>query len=152
MVRFRPITRAAAKDWINEHHRHSPAPVGDVFRLAVEEDGEIIAVAVAGRPVSRVLDDGETIEITRLAVAEGHASKQLCSQLYGRLCRAAAALGYCKAVTYTLESESGSSPKAAGFTQAAVLRAKPTWSTPARSRADQKRRHVEHRIRWERAL
>jgi hypothetical protein len=72
-----------------------------------------VGVAIAGRPVARALDDGLTIEITRVAVQEG--TRNGCSQLYGAVCRAAAALGYTRAITYTLASEEGSTCKAAGF-------------------------------------
>jgi hypothetical protein len=63
--------------------------------------------------LARKSDDGRTAEVYRIAtdgVANG------CSMLYGALIRAAWALGYDKVLTYTLESESGTSLKASGWT------------------------------------
>jgi hypothetical protein len=70
-------------------------------------------VACAGRPAARLLQDGVTCEITRVAVLPGE--HNACSFAYGALRRAAKALGYQRVVTYTLEGELGTSLKAAGF-------------------------------------
>ena len=42
-------------------------------------------------------------------------AENACSKLYGALCRAAKALGYVEAWTYTLPEEPGTSLRAAGF-------------------------------------
>ena len=54
--------------------------------------------------------------------------------LYGRLCRAAFALGYRHVITYKLQSEPGTSLLAAGFELEAVLDERPSWDTPSRRR------------------
>jgi hypothetical protein len=88
--------------------------VGDVIRCAVAtEDGEIRGVAMAGRPSARVLDDGLTMEITRVAVLPD--TPGACSMLYGALRRAGQALGWARFVTYTLPDEPGTSLRAAGW-------------------------------------
>lgn len=69
--------------------------------------------------------------------------------LYGASCRAAAALGYRLAVTYTLEAELGSSLRAAGFMRAAEVRAQ-QWDRPGRPR--EQRELLGDKIRWERPL
>lgn len=109
---LRPVTRAQARRFIADHHRHSPAPVGYLFGVGLERDGELVGIVTAGRPIARALDDGLTIELTRVATLGG---KNDCSRLYGAACRAAIALGYQRAITYTLECEPGTSPRAAGF-------------------------------------
>ena len=110
-----PVTREQANRWIEAHHRHLGRVVGDVIRVGLVRDGAMVGVAVAGRPVARMLDDGATLEVTRVAVVDGvpHA----CSLLYGALARAARALGYWRIVTYTRADESGVSLVAAGWTR-----------------------------------
>lgn len=99
--------------FVARHHRHHKPPVGHKFSLAVaDEDGSVRAVCMVGRPVSRHLDNGLTLEVTRLA-SDG--CPNACSCLYGAAWRAAKALGYGKLITYILESESGTTLKASGW-------------------------------------
>ena len=115
----RPISLNAARSWIAERHRHLRRPVtGWLFGVEVLRGGERVGVACAGRPAARMLQDGTTCEITRVAVLEGE--RNACSFAYGALRRAAAALGYRRVVTYTLEHEPGTSLRAAGFVDAGV--------------------------------
>ena len=58
------------------------------------------------------LDDGWTLEVNRLCTT---GEKNACSILYAASARAAKAMGYRKIITYTLDSESGSSLRAAGW-------------------------------------
>ena len=69
--------------------------------------------AICGRPVSRKLDDGLTLEINRLCT---DGIRNGCSMLYGAAIRVAKAMGYHKVITYILASENGSSLKASNFT------------------------------------
>lgn len=113
-MRIAPMTvKAASAEVARIHRKHNP-PQGGLFAAALKQGDSVIGVAIAGRPVSRHLDDGETIEVTRVAVTEGTANG--CSMLYGAILRAAKALGYRRAITYTCEEESGRSCRAAGFT------------------------------------
>ncbi len=113
-LQIRPITRNAARSWISEQHRHLRRPIaGWLFGVEVLRDGRRIGVAAAGRPTARHLQDGVTVEITRVAVLEGE--RNACSFAYGALRRAAVALGYRRVVTYTLEEEPGVLLLAAGF-------------------------------------
>ena len=66
----------------------------------------------ACRPVSRYLDDGHTLEVTRLCTI---GEKNACSFLYGASARAAKALGYSRIITYTLDTETGISLRASGW-------------------------------------
>ena len=72
----------------------------------------ICLLYTSGRPVSRYLDDGFTLEVTRLCT---NGAKNACSFLYGAAARAAAAMGYKRIITYTLESENGASLRASGW-------------------------------------
>lgn len=112
-----PITRDAARRFVYEHHGHNGPPVGWLFGVSLRRGDEIIGVAMAGRPIGRKLQDGVTIEVTRVCIAEIATHKNAASKMYGALCRAGAALGYRRAITYTLERESAVSVRAAGFTK-----------------------------------
>ena len=69
--------------------------------------------------------DGETIEIVRVATT---GTRNANSKLYGAICRAATALGYGRAVTYTLDSESGVSLRASGFKETGRVSKNESWS------------------------
>jgi hypothetical protein len=129
---LRPIRLRAARAFVAAHHRHSRPPRGWLFGVALERDGELVGVAIAGRPLARGLDDGATIEVTRSCVLEGQRNAN--SRLYGAICRAAAALGYRSAVTYTLELEGGASLLAAGFRRDGEPLGEQTWARPSRPR------------------
>ena len=110
-----PVTKTQARQFVQEHHRHNeaPSPMQVAFAVGLECDGKLVAVATAGRPVNRTLDDGMTLEVNRVCVQDG--TRNANSTLYGAIGRAAKALGYHRLVTYTLQAESGVSLKAAGF-------------------------------------
>ena len=74
--------------------------------------GKLVGVAIVGRPVSRMRDDGETLEVSRLCT---DGTRNACSFLYGACARAAFALGYTKIGTYTLATEDGASLRASGW-------------------------------------
>lgn len=99
---------------VTKTHRHLKRPfVGDLYRVALEADGVMVAVGVAARPC-RMLQDGTTAEFSRIA-SVADVGVNACSRLYGALRRAGQALGYRRFVTYTLEHEPGTSLRAAGF-------------------------------------
>lgn len=102
----------AARKVVREWHRHLPVVRGGLFAAqCVDDDGTCIGVAIAGNP-PRVWQGTGRLVISRVAT-DGH--ENACSALYGALCRAAKALGYLEAWTYTLPHEPGTSLRAAGF-------------------------------------
>jgi hypothetical protein len=103
-----PMTLTEAKEFVDNFHRHNKAPQGGVFAVGVSDGAALVGVAIVGRPVARMLDDGQTLEVTRCCVLDD-APRNACSFLYGRCWQAARALGWRKMVTYTLQSESGAS-------------------------------------------
>lgn len=117
MLTLTPVTLAAANTFVNAHHRHHKATAGHKFSIGCAKDGELVGVAIVGRPVSRYLDDGWTLEVNRLCTT---GEKNACSILYAASARAAKAMGYRKIITYTLDSESGSSLRAAGWSCAGM--------------------------------
>ena len=113
MLEIVPITLRQANEFVTQYHRHHKASRGHKLSIGAADNGKLVGVCICGRPVSRRLDDGKTIEISRLCT---DGTRNACSLLYGAACRAARGMGYEKAVTYILQSEPGTSLKAAGFT------------------------------------
>src|SRR5262249_1701562 len=130
-MRLRPITLREARAFVAAHHRHLGPPCGHKFSVAVEEGVEIVGVAIAGRPVSRLLDDGRTLELLRVCT---QGTPNACSMLCGAVRRAAKALGDIRLVSYTLDSEPGTSLKASGWRCVAEVRAG-QWGRAGRPRA-----------------
>lgn len=62
-----PITLAEANEFVKRNHRHHGKVIGHKFSIAVAdvETSKIVGVAIVGRPVSRFLDDGWTLEVNR---------------------------------------------------------------------------------------
>ena len=113
MIRLVPTTLREANAFVKAHHRHHKPVTGHKFSIGCEQDGRLVGVAIVGRPVSRYLDDGLTLEVNRLCST---GKKNVCSMLYAAAARAAKAIGYRKVITYTLDSEPGTSLRAAGWT------------------------------------
>src|SRR5689334_25272893 len=107
-----PITLAEANEFVYEHHRHHAPVPGAKFCVAVASQDKIVGVAIVGRPVARMLDDGWTLEVNRTCT---DGTKNVNSMLYGACQRVAFGLGYRKLITYTLPMESGVSLTAAGW-------------------------------------
>lgn len=141
-----PLKRDEAHDFIRRHHRHHPAPVGEVFCLGVVDGtGRLCGVATVGRPVARMLQDGWTLEVTRVAT---DGTKDACSFLYGACRRAAFSLGYRRLVTYTLQSESGASLRGAGWRTVGEVKGR-AWNCPSRPRTTPV---LGDKLRWEAPL
>lgn len=131
-LQITPISLRQANEFVAAHHRHHKPARGCKFCVAVSEDGEVRGVAIVGRPVSRVNDDGSTLEVNRLCT---DGARNACSMLYGAAQRAAKALGYKRVITYTLPEEGGASLRGAGWSLVGI-RGGGNWNTPARPRAD----------------
>ena len=151
-----PVTLAEAKRFVSQHHRHNRPPKGWQFGNGLMVDGELVGVAVAGRPGARLLDKYGNIEITRVCTT---GCRNANSKLYGAILRAAKALGYRRAYTYTLESESGSTMTAVGFKEDAKLPPRQVYNTPGSKRQrlqvdlfGNEMRPPEAKIRWVKIL
>lgn len=125
-----PIELKAANEFVAAFHRHHKPVYRDKFRIGCEVDGRLVGVVQLARPVSRMLDNGKTIEVVRLCT---DGTKGVCSFLYSRAARIAKEMGYEKIITYILESESGTSLKASGWHKVADIRGQ-EWSRPSRPR------------------
>ena len=139
-----PVTLREACAFVEQHHRHHQPPQGGLFAVGAAVDVDVVAVAIVGNPVARMLDDGWTAEVTRLAALP--AQTNACSMLYAAAWRACRALGYRRLVTYTLATESGTSVRAAGW-RCVGEAGGGTWSRESRPRVDLHPTQVK--IRWE---
>jgi hypothetical protein len=140
-----PITQREAFAYVARHHRHHQPPRGSIIQVAVcDDDGEVRGVAIVGRPLARMLQDGWTAEVVRVAT---DGSRNACSMLYGACWRAVRALGYRKLVTYTLPEEGGASLRGAGF-QLIGEAGGGSWARKDRPRVDL--HPTQRKFRWER--
>lgn len=138
-----PMTLRAAREYVNVNHRHHRAPQGGLFAVACEDAGKVVGCAIVGKPVARMLNDGLTVEITRLCT---DGTRNACSFLYRVCVRVARAMGYRRILTYTLATESGASLRGAGFE--VTRKTKPeSWNRPGRNRTD--KHPIQEKLRWE---
>ncbi|HAA11013.1 MAG TPA: hypothetical protein DCE41_04665 [Cytophagales bacterium] len=127
-----PISQAEAFAFIGQHHRHHKPPAGTIFQVAVALGDKIVGVVTVGRPVARNLQDGWTLEVTRVCTT---GEKNACSMLYGAAWRCTRGLGYRKLITYILSSETGMSLRGAGWTLIGE-RGGGSWHRKSRPRVD----------------
>ena len=107
-------------------HRHHKPVRGHRFSIgAVDPEGRVVGAAIVGRPVARLSGQpGEVLEVTRL-VTDG--TPNACSFLYAAAARVGKALGYLRIQTYILESEPGTSLRAAGWTDEGLADGTRQW-------------------------
>lgn len=111
--------------------------------MAVAEGGMVHGVAIVGRPVARMNDDGWTLEVVRVAT---DGTKNACSKLYRASWKAARAMGYKRLITYTLPEEGGASLRGAGFRLIGEVGGG-SWHREARPRVD--KHPTQPKLRWE---
>lgn len=131
-LNLQPITLKEASEFISQHHRHHKPGPGWKFGIGVNDGEKLVGVAVCGRPVSRNLDDKQTLEVTRLCT---DGTPNAPSMLYAACWRAARAMGYKRLITYTLETEPGTSLLAAGW-RFVYRTSGGSWSCESRPRTD----------------
>ena len=143
-----PCTISEAGEFVTNFHRHNRAPQGGLFAVAVSDGYRMVGVAIVGRPVGRMLDDGETAEVVRCCALED-APKGTPSFLYARCWQAARALGWSRLVTYTLQSESGASLRGAGWRVVAQLKARDPAQWQSRPGREWQPVVGQAKLRWE---
>jgi hypothetical protein len=121
-----PVTFKQAGAFVAALHRHNKPPRGHKFSIgAANDNGKLVGVAMAGRPVARHFDDGATLEVNRTCTDGSHNVNSL---LYGAIWRAAKAMGYTRCITYTQHDESGASLRAVGWVRVKELTARKSWA------------------------
>lgn len=143
MLTLQPVDFDEACRFIKVHHRHCLPPQGWKFGIAVNDGEKIVGVITVGRPVARMLDDGWTLEVTRCAT---DGTKNAASMLYGAANRAAIAMGYKRVITYTLQSETGTTLLASNWKVVGAAGGG-SWSCPSRPRIDT--HPLEQKVLWE---
>lgn len=143
-----PLKLSEANTFVAAHHRHNKPVLGARFSIGATVDGNLVGVAIVGRPVARMIDNRTTGEVTRVCVAPD-APRNTNSFLYGACWRVWRAMGGLRLVTYTLASESGASLRGAGWKVEAesAPRGKP-WHGPDRQREYQSV-YGQQKLRWE---
>lgn len=142
-LRHVTISLADANGFVGKWHRHHIPVVGHKFSIGAVKSGALVGVVIVGRPVSRMRDDGYTLEVTRLCT---DGTPNACSFLYGKAAKAAFALGYYRIGTYTLPSEGGASLRATDW-ELLGERGGGSWNCPSRPRAD--KHPTEPKWLWE---
>lgn len=138
----RPITLRAANAFVEQHHRHHKPARGCVFCVSTWTGEQLVGVAIVGRPLARMLQDGLTCEVLRVCT---DGTPNACSKLYSTVAKAARSMGYERIVTYTLPSEGGASLRASGWTCEEFLAGGGSWSREGREREST---NTEKKQRW----
>jgi hypothetical protein len=176
-VEIRWIPQRVANAFVAKHHSHDGPVRGDIIRAGAFLGGELVGVAILGRPVSRKLDDGRTAEVLRVCTdgqrrtvsgrARGRRAARehtlpINAMLYDHIARVWSPLGS-RILTYTLSREEASALKALGWQPVAEVQPANDrgWSRDGRERdqerytllGDLERRTIyqEPKIRWERS-
>lgn len=137
------VELAEANAFVARHHRHHKPVPGHRFSIGALSSGNLVGVAIIGRPVARMQDDGLTLEVNRVAT---DGTKNACSVLYGAARRACFALGYKRLITYTLPTEGGASLRGAGWKLLGVAGGG-KWSRKDRVRTDE--HPLQEKLKWE---
>jgi len=127
-----PITQKEAFAYIKKNHRHHKPPTGSIFQIACAIGENVKGVCTVGRPVSRELDNGFTLEVNRLCT---DGTRNACSILYSAAWRVAKELGYRRLITYILSTEPGTSILASGW-KVVGERGGNSWWCKSRPRVD----------------
>lgn len=142
-LRIVPTTLREANAFVERLHRHHKPVAGCIVCVAVADSGLVHGVAIVGRPVARMLQDGYTAEVLRCCT---DGTRNAPSMLYRAAWRAVAALGYRRLITYTLPQEGGASLRGAGFTLIGAAGGG-SWSRESRPRIDT--HPTQEKLRWE---
>ena len=108
-----PISLREANEFVLNFHRHNKPTRGGKFAIGASTD-TLVGVAIVGRPIARLLQDGVTAEVARVCVRD-ESPKNTCSFLYGRCWRIWQQMGGKRMITYTLQEESGASLRGVGW-------------------------------------
>lgn len=148
---LKPIPLREANAYVTKHHAHSSVR-GCKFSIGCYVGELLVGVVIVERPKSRYVDDGWTLELTRLCT-DSH--PHVASRLIAAATRAAFAMGARRVLSYVLPSETGTSFRAAGWPRVedgagnAVEFGGGEWSRPSRRR-DPMVSPICKKHRWER--
>jgi hypothetical protein len=144
-----PLTLREANDFVEAWHRHSARTSNDGGKFAIglhNGGGELVGVAIVGRPVARLLQVEGAAELLRLCTSPA-APKGSGSKLYARAKRIWQLMGGTKLHTYTLARESRATMKGAGVREPTAIVDGAQWDREARRR-DRRPIYDEPKLRW----
>lgn len=151
-LELRPITLRAANDWLDGVHRHNGRTTRNAGKFAIAViDGmdAVVGVAIVGRPVSATYEDGVTAEVLRVCTQD-EAPTNVCSMLYAACWRAWKAMGGRRLITYTLQTEPGTSLTAAGWKIVGTTEpTRPGWRKQVKPERIYQPVMMERKNRWE---
>jgi hypothetical protein len=141
------LTLPKANELVRRLHRHhAPIPGGFAWwAVGAVADGHLVGCAIAGRPTNRNNDDTQTVEVLRVAT---DGTPNAPSALLGACVRAARAIGAARIITYTLDTESGTSLRGAGWVREADG-IESWWTHPgSRTPAVDRPHMAAKKVRW----
>ena len=140
---FQPISLKLANEFVLANHRHNKPVTGHKFSIGLFDDERLIGVAICGRPVARMADDGLTLEVLRVCT---DGTRNANSMLYSRVKKIAQVMGYQKVLTYTLAEESGASLRAVGAQKDGLV--KPQEGSRKKRERNSQDVYKKEKIRW----
>ena len=149
-LRCIPLTLKDANKFVNQYHRHNKDCRGHRFSIGAIYKDELVGVAIVGRPIARKLDQKLIAEVLRNCV-KPTAPKGTCSFLYSKVIQVWQVLGGKKVITYTLETEKGSSLKAVSFKDVSKTPVFKNGWTNRKNRILPETQKVR-KVRWEKEL
>jgi hypothetical protein len=142
-LRLVPLTLGEARRFADANHSHLDRPQGGIVSVGVEADGNLVCVAILGRPTARLLG-GAAAEVTR--VASDGSTPHAGSKALAAITRAAFCLGWRRLVSYTLLGEAGTIYRACGWHPVALGRG---GEHDRQGRARQPAQQPGRKVRWE---
>lgn len=155
-----PVTIREANAFVANYHRHNKPVQGARWAIGARWDGQLVGVAIVGRPVQWKLDPERTAEVLRVCTDGADRSTTdrrganhtvgICSFLYQRCWAAWRAMGGERLITYTLKSEPGSSLAGAGWRVVAEVPVNHGAGWRTRPGREWQPVHGQLKLRWER--
>ena len=150
-MHLKPIPLRVANNFIEMHHMHHGPVRGCKFSVGCYVGMLLVGVVVVERPKARYLDDGYTLEVSRVCTT---GQRNVASKLIAAATRAAFAMGARRLIAYVLASEDGTSFRAASWIRVEdasgpVEFGGGEWSRPSRPREPMES-PIDKKHRWER--
>lgn len=140
-----PMRIWEADQFVKLFHRHNKMSGNGKFAFGVMHNSELVGVAICGRPRSRHLDDGKTLEVYRVCTC---GFPNAVSFLYSRSKRIGQLLGYSTFITYTLMAESGSSLRAINGRVTKEVMHKKQWNNHGNAKRSIQPVTIMPKLRW----
>jgi len=83
-VKTIPINLRTANEFVAKYHRHNLPVLGCKFAIGLEDNGSLVGVAIAGRPLARLLDNGSTLEVLRVCTDGTRNANSILYDIRGR--------------------------------------------------------------------